>query len=169
MPDWFKVLNRYFRYTLTVIDTDDSNDFVQAKVVREMKDNRFVLRTSAPGTKVSWMVTGIRQDDYANAHRIPVEEDKPSNERGYYLYPKEAGVAAERGISSRQDVRAASGSLRRSACPTRADHSDRRRILLEEQRWLDQFEFADSPSARVRLHQVDPCVQQRAAPSSQES
>ncbi|MEP0775552.1 MAG: hypothetical protein HRF46_14480 [Acidobacteriota bacterium] len=27
--------------------------------------------------KVSWQVTGIRQDPFANAHRIPVGEDAP--------------------------------------------------------------------------------------------
>ena len=37
--------------------------------------------------KVSWHVTGIRKDPWANAHRIQVEEDKPEKERGYYLYP----------------------------------------------------------------------------------
>ena len=35
-----------------------------------------------PGAKVSWQVTGIRQDPWANAHRIPVEEFKPVRERG---------------------------------------------------------------------------------------
>ncbi len=38
--------------------------------------------------KVSWMVTGIRQDAWANAHRIPVEEEKPELESGYYLHPE---------------------------------------------------------------------------------
>jgi hypothetical protein len=38
--------------------------------------------------KVSWQVTGIRKDPWANAHRIPVEEDKPAMERGYYTYPE---------------------------------------------------------------------------------
>ena len=37
--------------------------------------------------KVSWQVTGIRQDAYAEKHRIPVEEDKPEDERGTYLNP----------------------------------------------------------------------------------
>ena len=37
--------------------------------------------------KVSWQVTGIRKDPWANAHRIQVEEDKPDKERGYYLHP----------------------------------------------------------------------------------
>ena len=36
--------------------------------------------------KVSWQVTGIRQDAFANANRIPVEEDKPARERGKYLH-----------------------------------------------------------------------------------
>jgi hypothetical protein len=38
--------------------------------------------------KVSWQVTGIRKDPWANAHRIQVEEDKPAKERGYYMYPE---------------------------------------------------------------------------------
>jgi hypothetical protein len=38
--------------------------------------------------KVSWQVTGIRKDPWANAHRIQVEEDKPAKERGYYTYPE---------------------------------------------------------------------------------
>ena len=42
--------------------------------------------------EVSWQVTGIRQDAYASAHRIPVEQDKPATERGKYLHPKEQGM-----------------------------------------------------------------------------
>ena len=33
-------------------------------------------------------MTGIRHDAYANAYRIPVEEDKPADERGKYLHPE---------------------------------------------------------------------------------
>ena len=36
--------------------------------------------------KVSWQVTGIRKDPWANANRIQVEEDKPGKEQGYYPY-----------------------------------------------------------------------------------
>jgi hypothetical protein len=28
------------------------------------------------------------QDGWANAHRIPVEQDKPSEEQGFYLHPE---------------------------------------------------------------------------------
>ena len=38
--------------------------------------------------KISWQITGIRHDVYANAHRIPVEEEKPTAERGTYLHPE---------------------------------------------------------------------------------
>ena len=46
------------------------------------------IKTDKPNIKVSWQVTGIRHDAYADAHRIPVEENKPANEQGYYLHPE---------------------------------------------------------------------------------
>ena len=49
--------------------------------------------------KVSWQVTGIRKDPWANANRIQVEEDKPAKERGYYLHPDVYGQPEEKGIS----------------------------------------------------------------------
>ncbi|HET9317352.1 MAG TPA: hypothetical protein VFQ51_17305, partial [Vicinamibacteria bacterium] len=97
LPDWFEALNRDFRYQLTVIDEGDA--WVMAKVVREVRDSRFTLRTSVPRTKVSWQVTGIRQDPFAEKHRIPVEEEKPDAERGRYLHPVEHGQGAEKGIN----------------------------------------------------------------------
>jgi len=48
--------------------------------------------------KVSWQVTGIRQDAYAEAHRVKVEEDKPADERGFYLHPEEYGQPKVKGI-----------------------------------------------------------------------
>jgi hypothetical protein len=68
--------------------------------VRGVKDNSFVIRTSVPLTTVSWQVTGIRQDPFANVHRIPVEADKPANERGKYLHPDAYGVPPEAGIGA---------------------------------------------------------------------
>jgi hypothetical protein len=48
--------------------------------------------------EVSWQVTGIRQDAYANAHRIPVEEAKAADEQGKYLHPTEQGQPESQGI-----------------------------------------------------------------------
>jgi hypothetical protein len=98
LPEWFEVLNRDFRYQLTIIDPDDGAGFVLAKVVREVRGNQFRIRTSAPGTRVSWQVTGIRKDPFAEKHRIPIEEDKPADERGTYLHPTEWGQAQEAGL-----------------------------------------------------------------------
>ncbi|MCC6659426.1 MAG: hypothetical protein IT437_00935 [Phycisphaerales bacterium] len=100
LPDWFQALNRDFRYQLTVIDESDSADFVQAKIVAGVRDNVFTLRTSAPRTSVSWQVTGIRRDPWANAHRVKVEEDKPEAERGHYLAPELYGKPPSAGISA---------------------------------------------------------------------
>ena len=93
LPDWFQALNRDFRYQLTVI-----GQFAQAIVAQEIEDNRFIIRTDKPQVKVSWQVTGIRQDAYANAHRIPVEEAKPAEEAGLYLHPLELGQPADLGL-----------------------------------------------------------------------
>jgi hypothetical protein len=93
MPDYFEALNRDFRYQLTVIGS-----FAQAMVADEMKDNRFRIKTNAAGVKVSWQVTGIRQDAYANKHRIPVEEVKPEKERGFYLLPELYNQPEERSV-----------------------------------------------------------------------
>ena len=38
--------------------------------------------------EVSWQITGIRHDAWADAHRTPVEEMKNDRERGYYLRPE---------------------------------------------------------------------------------
>jgi hypothetical protein len=98
LPDWFEALNRDFRYQLTVLDDSNSEDFAVAKVVRKIKDRQFTIRTSSPNVEVSWQVTGIRHDVWANAHRIPVEEDKPPQERGLFLAPAEWGQPKEKGI-----------------------------------------------------------------------
>ncbi len=93
MPDYFEALNRDFRYQLTVIGS-----FAQAMVAEKIKGNQFRIKTNAPNTEVSWQVTGIRQDAYANKNRIPVEVNKTESERGFYLHPKAFDQAEERGI-----------------------------------------------------------------------
>ena len=93
LPDWFQALNRDFRYQLTVI-----GQFAQAIVDREVENNSFVIRTNLSHVKVSWQVTGIRQDAWANAHRVPVEEDKPADEVGTYLAPEVWGLPEELGL-----------------------------------------------------------------------
>ena len=83
LPAYFEVLNRDFRYQLTVIGR-----FAQAIVEQKIERNRFVIRTNLAGVEVSWQVTGIRKDPWAEHNRIQVEEDKPAEEHGLYLHPE---------------------------------------------------------------------------------
>lgn len=93
LPEWLGALNRDFRYQLTCVG-GFAPVYIAAKVAR----NRFRIAGGLPGMEVSWQVTGIRQDAWANAHRIPVEADKSEVERGYYLHPDVFNQPEERGI-----------------------------------------------------------------------
>jgi hypothetical protein len=93
LPDWFESLNKDFRYQLTVI-----GKFAQAIVAREIESSQFQIKTSLPNVKVSWQVTGIRQDAWANAHRVPVEEEKDARLKGFYIHPELYGAPAEKQI-----------------------------------------------------------------------
>ncbi len=75
MPDYFDALNRDFQYVLTALGRPQPYLYIAKK----MSGNRFKIAGGKPNAEVSWQVTGIRQDAWANAHRIPVEEDKPEN------------------------------------------------------------------------------------------
>jgi hypothetical protein len=77
LPAYFDALNSDFRYQLTVVGT-----MAQAIVDREIQKNQFRIRTSKGRVKVSWQVTGIRQDAYARSHRIKVEMLKRRAEQG---------------------------------------------------------------------------------------
>jgi len=78
---------------LTVI-----GQFAQAIVSEEIHNNRFTIKTDKPNVRVSWQVTGIRHDPFAESHRIQVEVEKTGKERGKYLHPKEYGVSESLGI-----------------------------------------------------------------------
>lgn len=99
LPAWFEALNTEFRYQLTVLDSGNSEEFVQAKVARKIEGNRFTIRTSRPGTEVSWQVTAVRHDPAARVYALQVEKNKAENERGKYLVPAAFGAGAEQGIS----------------------------------------------------------------------
>ncbi len=81
LPEWFEALNKDYRYQLTCI-----GGFAPVYVSTEIANNRFQIGGDQPGLKVSWQVTGIRRDAYAEMHRIPVEQDK--TDAGVYLCPE---------------------------------------------------------------------------------
>jgi hypothetical protein len=93
LPDWFGALNKDYRYQLTCI-----GGFAPVFVEEEISGNRFRIAGGTAGMKVSWQVTGIRQDPLANARRVPVEEQKPPEERGYYMHPTAYGLSEARNV-----------------------------------------------------------------------
>jgi hypothetical protein len=93
MPDWFEALNREFQYQLTCV-----GGYAPVYVESEIAGNQFRIGGGRAGLKVSWQVTGIRHDKFAETHRIPVEEEKSSEERGYYLHPEAFDQSPERAI-----------------------------------------------------------------------
>ncbi|WP_406335900.1 hypothetical protein [Streptomyces sp. NBC_00203] len=82
LPAYVHVLNADVSYHLTVV-----GDVGTASVTEPLQDNRFGLRTDRPGAAVCWLLFGVRQDRWAQAHRIQVEEDKSDEARDRYLHP----------------------------------------------------------------------------------
>jgi hypothetical protein len=87
MPAWFEALNSDFRYQLTALDTASPGLHIAGR----LQDKRFKVGGGQPGQEVSWQITGIRQDAWANANRIIVEQDKLDHEKGKYLHPEVFG------------------------------------------------------------------------------
>jgi hypothetical protein len=86
LPSYFDALNKEFRYQLTVIGT-----FAQAIISKEISGNAFEIKTSVPNVKVSWQVTGVRKDVWANANRVIPETEKSQSEKGKYFHAAEYG------------------------------------------------------------------------------
>ena len=82
LPTWFTALNQDFHYQLTPIGA-----FAPLYVAEELTGNHFVIAGGRAGMKISWQITAVRRDAYANAHPLIVEEDKGA-ERGHYLHPE---------------------------------------------------------------------------------
>jgi len=95
LPDWFEALNTDFRYQLTCIGA-----FAQVFIADEIHNNKFRIAGGAPNLKISWQVTGIRKDPWANEHRVIVEEDKTPKEQGHYLHYKEYNQPFEKSITA---------------------------------------------------------------------
>ncbi|MCU0456516.1 MAG: hypothetical protein MUE74_09455, partial [Bacteroidales bacterium] len=94
LPEWFEALNRDFRYQLTAIGSPGPDLYIS----QEIENNQFQIAGGKTGLKVSWQVTGIRKDAFAEKNRIKVEEDKNPDERGKYMHPGLFGQPEEKGV-----------------------------------------------------------------------
>jgi trimeric autotransporter adhesin len=89
LPDWFETVNGDFRYQLTVL-----GQFAQAIISQKIENHLFKISTNAAHVEVSWQVTGVRHDAFAQAHPLVVEQIKPENERGFFAHPELYGQPA---------------------------------------------------------------------------
>lgn len=94
MPAYFEALNTDFRYQLTAIGGPAPGLHIKS----EVRGNCFVIAGAGPGQRVSWQVTGVRQDAYSRANPLRVECEKRPTERGLFAFPAAHGQPAERGI-----------------------------------------------------------------------
>jgi hypothetical protein len=100
MPRWFQALNRGFRYQLTSL-----SGLQQVAVAKEMKHNRFTIQSQRPHSKVSWQVSAVRHDRYANANPTQVIVPKPKAEQGKYVHPELYGKPRSDTIGYRRPSR----------------------------------------------------------------
>jgi len=82
LPEWFETLHRDFRYQLTAVGTPGPT----LHIAQEIANDRFQIAGGPPGGKVSWQVTGIRKDPFAEKYRMAVEAEKPPHEKGHYRH-----------------------------------------------------------------------------------
>jgi hypothetical protein len=119
LPEWFGDLNRDYRYQLTAI----GEAAPELHIAEEISQNRFMVAGGAAGMRVSWQVTGVRKDPWAEMNRIVVEQDKPESTRGTYLHPEAYGesetkgerYAREEALRSRRQAETSETKLPRSS------------------------------------------------------
>jgi len=96
LPDYFEDINKDFRYQLTAIGAPGPNLYI----AEEINNNSFKIAGGNPGMKVSWEVTGVRNDPYAQAHPMQVEIEKNDREKGKYIHPELYGLDDSYGIQT---------------------------------------------------------------------
>ncbi|MBN2858451.1 MAG: hypothetical protein JXN63_08625 [Candidatus Delongbacteria bacterium] len=94
LAEWVEEINKDFRYQLTAIGAPGPNLYIAKKI----SGNTFEIAGGIEGMEVSWQVTGIRNDKYAQKNPMRTEEIKKTDEKGYYLHPDAYGLPENKGI-----------------------------------------------------------------------
>jgi hypothetical protein len=130
LPDWLPALATDFRYQLTCVGGP-----APVYVSRPVQDDSFEIAGGTPGLTVSWQLTGVRQDRWAQLHDLVVEEDKPERERGFYQHPEAFGktmTASTHWVRNEEVIRA-HPLLAQQAVRSHADH-EARRVAAQDRR-----------------------------------
>ena len=152
LPGYFEAENKDFKYQLTVI-----GQFAQAIIGEEIKNNQFIIRTDKPNVKVSWQVTGVRNDPFAQRNRIVAEVEKAPKEKGKYLYPELYGQSREQGITFMktglpvfQKEGASNASARSSLTENKAQDQVNRQVE-QKRRMMSPTEQATMLTSKVNV------------------
>jgi hypothetical protein len=100
LPDYFGAINKDLTYQLTCV-----GGYAPVFVSSEVQNNRFRISGGKAGLKVSWQVTGVRNDAYVRFHGYTAEEKKPANEKGLYLSPEAYGFPQTRSTAEAHTLR----------------------------------------------------------------
>jgi len=101
LPDYLEDINKDFSYALTAVGAP----MPDLHVATEVAENQFSIAGGTPGGKVSWQVSGVRNDLWVQRHGAAVEMDKPEHERGKYQHPELYGLPEERGMFHRPSAK----------------------------------------------------------------
>ncbi|MBD3348869.1 MAG: hypothetical protein GF400_06695 [Candidatus Eisenbacteria bacterium] len=94
LPEWFEALNGDIRYQLTAVRAPGPSLYVAQKVA----NGAFRIAGGEPGSEVSWQVTGVRRDLYAEEVGFEAEHRKASHDAGKYAHPEVRGMPRSAGI-----------------------------------------------------------------------
>ena len=86
LPKYFEVLNKDFRYQLTVMGS-----FAQAIIKKEVADNQFIIKSNRPNVRISWQITGVRNDRNMQYAPFLAETEKEGLNKGKYMNPEAYG------------------------------------------------------------------------------
>lgn len=93
LPSYFEAINRDETYQLTPVGAAMPGLYVAEPV----SGNQFRIAGGSPGMRVSWTVTGVRNDAWVRMRGAPSELDKPAAMKGRYLSPVVHGQPQELG------------------------------------------------------------------------
>jgi hypothetical protein len=97
LPKWFEALNVEFRYQLCPL----GQPCPTLHIAQELNNGQFQIGGGTAGLKVSWQLTGIRNDPFARQNPLQVEETKLAHEQGLYIHPELYGQSQEKALSYR--------------------------------------------------------------------
>jgi hypothetical protein len=93
LPEYVEAINRDYRYQLTAI----GGAAPRLHIAAELDNNSFRIAGGEANMKVSWQVTGIRDDAWAREHPFQTVVRKPAAKQGTYRNPAARGAPTSQG------------------------------------------------------------------------